>query len=150
MAVYAESAFPIEIGFGLYTAELPSGLPNGYCFEAYNTIGSGESMENRLGFNYSPVDYYIEQSVTREHNAFSVLYMDNPLYPVLAWPDGNFLCFIRGSARLSSGTPTGDGFMRVNPESVLCYSIANMEQLLTFLRSTVSVRLQTITGLQIK
>ena len=101
MAVYAESAFPIEIGFGLYTAELPSGLPNGYCFEAFNTIGSGESMENRLGFNYAPVNYYIEQAVTQEHCGFSVLYMDNPTLPVLGWPDGNFLCFIRGSARPS-------------------------------------------------
>ena len=124
MAVYAESAFPIEIGFGLYTAELPSGLPNGYCFEAYNTIGSGESMENRLGFNYAPVNYYIEQAVTQEHSGFSVLYMDNPTLPVLGWVDGNYLCFIRGSARLQASTPSGDGFMRWNAGTGICYSLA--------------------------
>ena len=125
MPVAGEDQFIIEVGFGLYTAELPSGIPNGYCMEANNVVGSGESLENRLGFNYSPVDYFIEQPVTPENVAFTLLYNDNPTYPVLGWPDGNFLCFIRGSARLTASVPTGDGFMRVNADSSVVTSLCN-------------------------
>lgn len=126
MAVDNEQAFPIEIGFGQYTADLPSAIPNGYCQEAINTVCSGESQENRVGFNYlSTVDYFVQQPVTFENDAFVFCYNDNPDYPILAWPDGNFLCFIRGSARLFATTPTGDGFMRYNPENSIIYSIGN-------------------------
>jgi len=126
MGIQGEEAFPLEIGFGLYSADLPSAIPNGYCQEAINTVCSGESQENRVGFNYvSAVDYFIEQPVTPEHTAFVFCYNDNPAYPVLAWPDGNFICFIRGSARLYSAAYTGDGFMRVNPENSIVTSIAN-------------------------
>lgn len=141
MAVYSEEAFPIEIGFGLYTAELPSGIPNGYCQESYNTVASGESQENRLGYNYlDAVGYYVEQPVVPENQAFSLLYTDNPDYPILGWPDGNYMCFIRGSARLSGTTPSGDGFMRANNgEASVVFSMAQYGTI-TYFSNGIGVR----------
>lgn len=140
MPVNGEDAFPLEIGYGLYSADLPSAIPNGYCQEAINTVCSGESQENRVGFNYlTAVDYFVLQPVTFEHNAFVFCYNDNPDYPVLAWPDGNSLCFIRGSARLFAQSYTGDGFMRVNPENSIVTSVGNYGTI-TYFCTSIGIR----------
>lgn len=57
--IYAETYFPIAIGQGLYTAELPSNIPDGFSMQAYNLVATGDSVENRIGIRQSSVDWNI-------------------------------------------------------------------------------------------
>jgi hypothetical protein len=138
MTVYSEEVFPLEIGYGLYTSELSSNIPQGYCAEAFNVVGLGDSMENRLGITYSAVNYKQDIPSVPENYSIQSLYDDDPTKAVVGWPEGNFLNFIRGSNRFG-GTISGNNYMRINPETSPIGSMCQYGDI-TYFSSNVGIR----------
>lgn len=124
MAVYSEERPQIRIGNGLYTAELSSSIPDGYVPEAYNLIATGETLENRQGFIQTSIDYGSLAASFGYYRRFYELVQFDPTKPALAWPDGTNIHFIRSSHGFTSGIPSGDGYMVVNPASGAVISLA--------------------------
>ena len=55
--IYAESYYPVKIGQGIYTSELPSNIPDGFSAKAFNLVATGDSLENRIGIRQSSVNW---------------------------------------------------------------------------------------------
>jgi hypothetical protein len=56
-----EEYYRVAIGQGMYTAELPSNIPDGYASICYNMVASGDSVENRIGIRRSTIDWKIQE-----------------------------------------------------------------------------------------
>lgn len=54
-----EEYYRVAIGQGMYTAELPSNIPDGYSSICYNMVAAGDSVENRIGIMRSSVDWKV-------------------------------------------------------------------------------------------
>ena len=97
MTAYSEEIQVVNFSKGLYTADLASAIPDGYCAACENAIPTGTSVESRLGLQSSSVGSYTSQ-LSSELFGFSYLGIsgkkDNP---TLIW--GN-------KSSLISGTPT--------------------------------------------
>lgn len=57
--IAGEEYYRIALGQGMYTAELPSNIPDGYSSVCYNMVAAGDSIENRIGIRRSSVDWKI-------------------------------------------------------------------------------------------
>ena len=57
MTAYSEEATAVGFGQGLYTADLPSAIPENYCAECFNGIPTGTSVESRFGFQKANVNF---------------------------------------------------------------------------------------------
>src|SRR5688500_1749109 len=57
--IYGESYYPVQIGQGIYTSELPSNIPDGFSEKAFNLVATGDSLENRIGIRQSSVDWHL-------------------------------------------------------------------------------------------
>lgn len=54
---YGESYYPVQVGQGLYTSELPSNIPDGFSAQVYNFVATGDSLENRIGITRPSVNW---------------------------------------------------------------------------------------------
>lgn len=57
MAIYSEETVEVSFGSGLYSADLPSAIPDGFCAAATNVVPVGTSVESRYGFRKSSVPF---------------------------------------------------------------------------------------------
>jgi hypothetical protein len=57
MTAYSEEVTPVNFGQGMFTADLASAIPDGYCAEAKNCVPTGTSVENRFGIKPSSVAF---------------------------------------------------------------------------------------------
>lgn len=136
MAVYSEEIHTVNIGNGLYTAELAASIPDGYVPEAFNLIATGETLENRLGFKQTTIDFKEQGPSFGFHAQLFELVQFNPDWPILAFAYGSEINFIRSSANFVTGTPSGDGFMNVNPAVGDVYGICQYNDRTYFSTST--------------
>lgn len=115
--IYGESYFPVQIGQGLYTSELPSNIPDGFSAKVFNFIATGDSLENRVGIRQTSVDYTCNVTTSPDRQLWR-LGMGDPINSsnvALAWGDrahdtGVFtMNLIRGYHTVAAG----DGYIRV-------------------------------------
>jgi hypothetical protein len=112
--ISGEEIYRVALGQGIYTAELPSNIPDGFSQLAYNLVATGDSLENRIGLRPSSVDFHLLMPgfPTGFGHYFNQLTTDDAGLPVLAWGNstgvGNSFSFIRGA-----GAGAGDGYMEV-------------------------------------
>jgi len=59
--IAGEEYYRVAIGQGMYTAELPSNIPDGYASVCYNMVATGDSVENRIGLKRSTIDWKVMQ-----------------------------------------------------------------------------------------
>jgi hypothetical protein len=57
--IQGEEYYRVAIGQGMYTAELPSNIPDGYSAVCYNMVASGDSVENRIAIKRSSIDWKV-------------------------------------------------------------------------------------------
>ena len=57
MTAYGEESLRVSFSQGLYTADLPSAIPEGYCALCDNAIPTGTSVESRFGFKSASVGF---------------------------------------------------------------------------------------------
>ena len=57
--IRGEEYYRVAIGQGMYTAELPSNIPDGYASVCYNMVATGDSVENRIGIRRPTIDWKI-------------------------------------------------------------------------------------------
>lgn len=133
--VQEENFFPVAIGQGMYTAELPSNIPDGFSPVCYNMVASGDSLENRIGIKRSSIDWKVLEIAptggvwdSDYYNFFVHLFPGNKdaAKPAFAWSgfgfavpgagaNTNTLNMVRAGA---SGA--GDGFLSTTvPERIL-------------------------------
>ena len=148
--IRGEEIFKVAIGQGIYTSELPSNIPDGFCQSAYNLVATGDSMENRIGLRPSSVDYHKNyfgipfQGITIP---FTPMSTRDETMPALGWAATDVngietMSFIRGP-NVSGGA--GDGYMEVSmPDSVV--GIAQYGQLAYFSMIGASNGIYRITG----
>ena len=123
--IYGEETYQIGIGNGIYTSELASNIPDGFCAKAYNMIASGDSLENRQGFTQTSVDYSRDSSTFFEGGLrFNQLGNNDFNFPNLAFCEGQLIHFVRGGR---PGEGSGDGFMTVDVGST-AGNVANVCQ----------------------
>ena len=126
MAIYSEETILVNLGQGLYSADLPSAIPDGYCSTAENVVATGTSIESRYGFRNTSdsVQYkYTEFEGTRTTPFMSFLgSTGNPLNPSIMWGDKgasggatNNIHLIRDGDPYSQpvGLVTSDGYFKV-------------------------------------
>jgi hypothetical protein len=116
--VYGEEIYKIDVGQGIYTAELASNIPDGFSASAFNFIATGDSLESRQGLRPSSIDYKKSHNVSQVssfYGFFTQLSIDENTLPQWgwAWSDGttNTISFIRSGA---VGSAAGDGYMEIN------------------------------------
>jgi len=96
VTAYGEETFPVSISQGLYTADLPSAIPEGYCSLCDNAIPTGTSVESRFGFTPSSVGFNELDYANQPLTSFSYFGpTGNDEAPILMW-----------GSNLSTGTPT--------------------------------------------
>lgn len=54
---YGEEVSTVSFGGGLFTADLPSAIPDNYCAQCDNAVSTGTSVENRFGFKKSSLAF---------------------------------------------------------------------------------------------
>jgi len=55
--VEQEQYYPVPVGSGMYTADIPSAIPDGYSSVCYNMVATGDSVENRIGIKRLSFDF---------------------------------------------------------------------------------------------
>lgn len=125
MPIYSEETVEIGFGSGLYSADLPSAIPDGFCASATNVVPTGTSIESRYGFRKSAVDfdYSAAPSPDREEIYFSRLESNqNSSLPAMMWGG-------RNGAVLNNMFMVRDGSPLTNPVTPTItdgYSIFNL------------------------
>jgi len=128
--IQGEEYFRVLLGQGMYTAELPSNIPDGFSAICYNVVATGDSLENRMGIRQSSIDFKVfdyaaGSGKSPDTEKTNILYQLNPnIYnsdaPAFAWgswgesvPDavsnGPHLNLIRSHGAANPG----DGYIRV-------------------------------------
>ncbi|MBA2350101.1 MAG: hypothetical protein H0V81_17640 [Solirubrobacterales bacterium] len=127
--IAGEEYYPVAIGQGMYTSELPSNIPDGYSAVCYNMVATGDSLENRIGVKRLSFDWKVLETNPGFHGTDSDFYNyfvqispygGNPALPAFMWgafgfavPGGaantNTLNFVRAAGTVAAG----DGFMSV-------------------------------------
>ena len=83
MTAYSEETTVVSFAQGLYTADLASAIPKGYCAECSNAIPTGTSVETRFGLKYSNVGFneiaFASQALTSFTHFGPTGVEDNPL-----------------------------------------------------------------------
>ena len=123
MAIYSEETIVVNLGQGLYSADLPSAIPDGYCAVAENVVATGTSIESRYGFRNTSnsLQYkYTEFEGTRTTPFMSHLgSTGNSANPSIMWGDKgasggatNRIHLVRDGDPYSqpTGLVTGDGY----------------------------------------
>lgn len=62
MTAYSEETIEIQFGQGLYSADLPSAIPDEFCSQAFNVVPTGTSLENRFGFTKTTIDHHVHMA----------------------------------------------------------------------------------------
>jgi hypothetical protein len=89
MTAYSEEVIPVNFSQGMFTADLASAIPDGYCAEAKNCIPTGTSVESRFGFKPSSVEFDETYDVEDRFNSFSHLgFTGDPDAPMVLWGSG--------------------------------------------------------------
>jgi len=131
--VAGEEYYRVAIGQGMYTAELPSNIPDGYASVCYNMVASGDSVENRIGLRRSTIDWKVGQDAPSYGDTSAAASSDNDGYFCQIDPWGrtaNKIAFAWGQrgytmpadALRASNTMqlvrsvggSGDGYMTIN------------------------------------
>lgn len=123
-----ETALPITIGQGLYTAELSSSIPEGYCARCKNFLAVGDSIENRFGMRQTSVDWNsISATTIEDHIRLYKMFDGDTTKPVLAWPQigSGQINFLRSINKFSGVAPTGDGYMLATSGDNQVFSLAS-------------------------
>ena len=100
--------FPVTFGGGVYSADLPSAIPDNYCSLCINAIPTGTSVENRFGIQTSNVNFEEDTSLvnTLPHSFSHLGVTGDGDAPVLIWGS-----VFNGSSRIHmirEGTPFTD------------------------------------------
>lgn len=123
-----ETALPITIGQGLYTAELSSSIPEGYCARCRNFLAVGDSVENRFGMRQTTVDWnQISATTFEDHIRLYKMFDGDATKPVLAWPQSGTgqINFLRSIGKFTGVAPTGDGYMLATTADAKVYSVTS-------------------------
>lgn len=127
MAGSNEVPFPVTVGLGLYTAELSSSIPEGYCSVLQNFLAVGDSVENRFGFVQTSVDWHkISTTTFPDYIRLYKMFENDSTKPVLGWPEpssGN-INFLRATDHFNAAAVTGDGYMLAGTALSQVYSLA--------------------------
>ncbi len=123
MAIYSEETIAVNFAQGLYSADLPSAIPEGYCSVCENVVATGTSIESRYGFKNTSdsISYeYTEHTSTRVAPFMSFLgSTGNTNNPSIMWGDEgasggatNNIHFVRDGNPFNSpaGAITTDGY----------------------------------------
>lgn len=105
-----EEYYRIAIGQGMYTAELPSNIPDGYASICYNMVASGDSVENRIGIKRFSVSFAVQEDSPAYGDTSGVASSDNYGYFCQIDPWGrvaNKIAFGWGSRGYANTIPTG-------------------------------------------
>ena len=95
MTAYSEEISVINFSQGMYTADLASSIPDGYCADCKNAIPTGTSVESRFGLKSSSVNFNESHTVDQFPTGFTNFgYTGSEDSPMIIW----------GSA-LGSGNP---------------------------------------------
>lgn len=150
--VYGEQLFRVEIGKGLYTAELPSNIPDGFSQKAYNLVATGDSLENRIGIRQSSVDWHKVQQGYTDDTMVIKTHAPNVIdSAALVWNSydhtgtmgvPNTLCLIRSEPNGGMG---GDGFMEITLPAK-CRGVASYQSTIYFLMDDAN-RVYKVTAL---
>lgn len=115
--IYGESVHRIPVGKGIYTAELPSNIPDGFSESAYNFVATGDSLENRIGIRQTTITYskdYLQNPIGYYHvmknlgDAFGVALAWAAYNPATAATSMSLL-------RAMGVGGGGDGYIEFNP-----------------------------------
>lgn len=123
-----EQALPVTIGQGLYTAELSSSIPEGYCSRLKNYIAVGDSVENRFGFVQTSVDWnQISATAFPDHIRLYKMFDGDSTKPVLAWPQNGSgqINFLRSVDKFNAAAVVGDGYMLATTGEATVYSLCS-------------------------
>lgn len=123
-----ETALPVPVGQGLYTAELSSSIPEGYCSKLRNFIAVGDSVENRFGFRQTTVDWnQISTTTFEDHIRLYKMFDGDSTKPVLAWPQpgSGEINFLRSVDKFNAAAVTGDGYMLAPTGETKVYSLTS-------------------------
>lgn len=95
MTAYGEQALPVGFAQGLYTADLPSAIPDGYCALCDNAVPTGTSVETRFAFQKANVNFNEADYANQPLTSFSYFGpTGNDDAPIMMW-----------GSNLSIGTP---------------------------------------------
>lgn len=122
-----EVPIPIAIGQGLYTSELSSSLPEGYCARLQNFLAVGDSVENRFGFVQTSVDWnQISATSFPDHIRLYKMFDGDSTKPVLAWPQNGAgtINFLRSVDKFNAAAVANDGYMLAATGVTTVYSLA--------------------------
>src|SRR5688572_17889282 len=95
----SDDYFPVAIGQGMYTAELPSNIPDGFSPICYNMVASGDSLENRIGIKKSSLTWKVleyspgSETLGSDHYNFFVHlfpWQKDSTKPAFAWGGAGF------------------------------------------------------------
>src|SRR5215510_1275158 len=75
-----EEYYRVAIGQGMYTAEIPSNIPDGYASICYNAVASGDSIENRIGIKTFSYNWKVMDNTPAAANFNTVVSADNEYY----------------------------------------------------------------------
>lgn len=77
----------VNFGGGLYSADLPSAIPENYCSECLNAVPTGTSVENRFGITKASVGFKeSEIDVDQINQSFTYLGPSgSPNHPIMIW-----------------------------------------------------------------
>lgn len=123
MAIYSEETVEINFGSGLFSADLPSAIPDGFCSEALNVVPTGTSVESRYGFRKSSVSFFQSSINPPDDNEIYLSRMEanqNLGLPAMVWGAKNgandCMYMVRdGSIKTNPVTPTiTDGYAIIN------------------------------------
>ena len=121
-----EQPVEVPVGQGLYTAELSSSIPEGYCARLKNFIAAGDSIENRFGFVQTSVDWnQISATAFEDHIRLYKMFDGDSTKPILAWPQVGTgqINFLRSVDKFNAAAVSGDGYMLATSGDNKVYSL---------------------------
>lgn len=135
--VQGEQYYPVAIGSGMYTSDLPSAIPDGYSAVCYNMVATGDSVENRIGIKRLSFDWKVLEispgsrqplpgttnTFADNHNFFCQIdpWAKDSTKPAFMWggrglavPGEGLNSSTLNLVRAAGTTDANDGFMSVN------------------------------------
>lgn len=87
MTAYSEETVQVNFANGMYSSDLPSAIPDGFCELLTNAVATGTTVENRLGFYAADILHHVvESDFLPPSPVFSYLGKGgNSNLPVLMW-----------------------------------------------------------------